>query len=347
MPDMNFNWLSISNKVSIPIIGSVDAITAILAGGIAFIILVVIVYKALHRKKNSSVPPEHGQQGQNPQPWKGNAVPRRLRRRGEETEALSPEQPVSVATRIASKEKSLEIANQLKGSSAFPANKQATASASRRHSASTAPREDELESLAEDLAGQNEREEKAKQELEELRKKLGILPTTETENQNPSAQGFAQPVPSEEASERRHQRWRDRVPPGKKPEPQQHGRRERGKTAVPQSFQQPSESENQLEELKKMEFKDLLKESESGEEKEGEEELKELENGEMGGESLPEEEEGPTKCPNCKRMTEKILYCPECGTGFCKQCATSFKKQGTEEYYQCTQCGAYVKSGRE
>jgi hypothetical protein len=43
-------------------------------------------------------------------------------------------------------------------------------------------------------------------------------------------------------------------------------------------------------------------------------------------------------CPNCKKSTEKILYCAKCGTAFCKNCA---KSQGTEKL--CPKCGTKIR----
>jgi len=44
-------------------------------------------------------------------------------------------------------------------------------------------------------------------------------------------------------------------------------------------------------------------------------------------------------CPNCKKESEKIIYCPKCGTAYCENCAKS--KQGNE--YTCPKCGAKTK----
>ncbi len=341
MADLNFGFSGLSNKVSIPVIGAVDGTIALLAGGIVLIILIVLLYKILHRKKTSGPPPEHGQQGTHPAPWKEGKpaeVPRRLQRRGGETE--TPLMQEIAPTKPLSGDKSSEIARQLKGETVSA---RATQPRQRRERKGG----NDLELLAGDLAEQNERDEKAKKELEELRKKLGMAPTTE---EMPASPVPALQEESEQPGERRHERWREqREAKPEQPRPVRgHGRRAKQTSAsTAPAFQQPTESESQLEQLKKMEFKDLLKESnEAKGEKSEEEELKELE-GEEGGEPLAGEEEGPQKCPNCKRTTEKVLYCPECGTGFCKQCAKSFKKQGNDEFYQCPGCEAYVKAGHD
>ncbi|MFA6065218.1 MAG: hypothetical protein WCW44_01365 [archaeon] len=45
-----------------------------------------------------------------------------------------------------------------------------------------------------------------------------------------------------------------------------------------------------------------------------------------------------SECPNCKKDTEHIVYCPKCGTAFCEKCG---KKQGNE--YTCPKCGTKTK----
>ncbi len=43
-------------------------------------------------------------------------------------------------------------------------------------------------------------------------------------------------------------------------------------------------------------------------------------------------------CPNCKKPTEKVVYCSKCGTAFCSNCA---KTQGTDKV--CPKCGTKIK----
>jgi len=43
-------------------------------------------------------------------------------------------------------------------------------------------------------------------------------------------------------------------------------------------------------------------------------------------------------CPNCKKETDKIIYCPKCGTAFCGKC--SKKDTGG---FACPKCGAKIK----
>jgi hypothetical protein len=51
--------------------------------------------------------------------------------------------------------------------------------------------------------------------------------------------------------------------------------------------------------------------------------------------ALDEEE-----CPNCKKDTSKIIYCPKCGTAYCSNCG---KKDVTNQYI-CPKCGAKTKA---
>ena len=53
------------------------------------------------------------------------------------------------------------------------------------------------------------------------------------------------------------------------------------------------------------------------------------------------EDEGDEKfsnCPNCKKSTEKVIYCPKCGAAFCVHCA---KTQGNDK--NCPKCGTKIK----
>jgi hypothetical protein len=58
--------------------------------------------------------------------------------------------------------------------------------------------------------------------------------------------------------------------------------------------------------------------------------IEDIKDDNMGGMELDESEE----CPNCKKDTDKIMYCPNCGTAFCNKCS---KKQG--DSYLCPKCG--------
>ncbi|MFA6268936.1 MAG: hypothetical protein WCW13_02390 [archaeon] len=44
-------------------------------------------------------------------------------------------------------------------------------------------------------------------------------------------------------------------------------------------------------------------------------------------------------CPNCKKETEKVVYCPKCGTAFCENCS---QKEGNQLI--CPKCKARVKA---
>jgi len=49
-------------------------------------------------------------------------------------------------------------------------------------------------------------------------------------------------------------------------------------------------------------------------------------------------DEEKSLCPNCKKNTEKVIYCSKCGTAFCVNCA---KTQGTDKL--CPKCGTKAK----
>jgi hypothetical protein len=65
------------------------------------------------------------------------------------------------------------------------------------------------------------------------------------------------------------------------------------------------------------------------------------ENKEMIKEDIEDTEEDldkKTKCPNCKKGVEKIIYCSKCGNAFCEKCA---KKEG--EHIFCPKCNQKIK----
>ncbi|MFH1240238.1 MAG: hypothetical protein V1672_03395 [Candidatus Diapherotrites archaeon] len=49
------------------------------------------------------------------------------------------------------------------------------------------------------------------------------------------------------------------------------------------------------------------------------------------------------KCPNCKTPTNDLVFCPECGTGFCPHCAKQAKKVGDRIHYTCPSCNYELK----
>ncbi len=70
-------------------------------------------------------------------------------------------------------------------------------------------------------------------------------------------------------------------------------------------------------------------------------ELKGLED---GVDNISEElETDKNSCPSCKSKTGELIFCFECGTGFCPHCATKAKKIGDITHYSCPKCGAEVK----
>ena len=50
------------------------------------------------------------------------------------------------------------------------------------------------------------------------------------------------------------------------------------------------------------------------------------------------------KCPNCKSKTENIIFCPNCGSGFCTHCAKAAKPLGNKVKYQCPICSHEFQS---
>lgn len=173
----------------------------------------------------------------------------------------------------------------------------------------------ELDTLARDLSDQSLKEEKTHEEIEELRQKLESLSGKKTV-------GTSASTASNVSARERHKLQRQKEKEGEEEKPLEG-----------------SETQETAEQLQKMEFKDLLAGRESEEEESEsrmERELKELGGG--------EKEEPIEKCPNCKKETQLVLYCPNCGTGFCSKCASSFKKTGAQEYYVCPTCQTPVKS---
>ena len=53
---------------------------------------------------------------------------------------------------------------------------------------------------------------------------------------------------------------------------------------------------------------------------------------------MEEEDEKKLNCPNCKKQTEKIIYCSKCGAAFCITCAQTI---GNDKV--CPKCKTKVK----
>lgn len=204
------------------------------------------------------------------------------------------------------------------------------------------PSGDGMEVLAENLAEEGQKEAEQQKEIEELKRKLGVVPKG-----NAPATETA-PAVKEHGH---HARWRERTQ-GKNEEPPVSGT----------SAAAPSATAETQSELQKMDFKDLLGEGKTKKKKqtasneEDEESLEGLDT-DLNGLSDSEEDdldamdenkdaldEAMDKCPNCKKDSAPILFCPQCGTGFCPECAASYKKQGSEDFYTCPKCGTAVKS---
>ena len=52
-------------------------------------------------------------------------------------------------------------------------------------------------------------------------------------------------------------------------------------------------------------------------------------------EKMEEDDTDKIKCPNCKKVTQKVLYCPKCGKAFCGNCGNKNK----EGKVTCPKCG--------
>ncbi|MFH1224838.1 MAG: zinc ribbon domain-containing protein [Candidatus Diapherotrites archaeon] len=52
------------------------------------------------------------------------------------------------------------------------------------------------------------------------------------------------------------------------------------------------------------------------------------------------------KCPNCRNPASDIIYCPNCGTGFCAHCAKGAEVLQEQIKYTCPKCGFQFKGRR-
>ncbi|MDD5148822.1 MAG: hypothetical protein PHH08_05155 [Candidatus ainarchaeum sp.] len=223
------------------------------------------------------------------------------------------------------------------------------------------------ELIAEDITAQEKKSrhmEIAVTKVNEFRAKHKRLPTPDEYDQ--IAENIYSQLKDQEASGRLSSSRRadiKRIPgiqqPAEKPAVEQAQPQRRGRTKAERAAlrgpseggfsQAPAQQEKQKENLKGLEIKDFLKED-SDELKEfkegGEEEPLEEDSGEegnfdlsgLGKEESPDEE----KCPNCKRTAEEVLFCPECGAGFCEQCAKT-ERIGSEKKIVCPKCGKTIK----
>lgn len=60
--------------------------------------------------------------------------------------------------------------------------------------------------------------------------------------------------------------------------------------------------------------------------------------GSTGDNLLVENENVKNTCPHCQIKTDRIVYCPSCGNGFCPNCAKSAKSEGEKTNYTCPIC---------
>ncbi|MFH1587110.1 MAG: hypothetical protein ABID38_04595 [Candidatus Diapherotrites archaeon] len=49
------------------------------------------------------------------------------------------------------------------------------------------------------------------------------------------------------------------------------------------------------------------------------------------------------RCPKCKTRTDHIIFCSECGQGFCNHCARGIEVQDEDVKYTCPKCGKQFK----
>ncbi len=99
--------------------------------------------------------------------------------------------------------------------------------------------------------------------------------------------------------------------------------------------------------IKGMDIADLFGEGKK-KSKVGEGELEGLsdfggEEDEFSMEGFGDEKEKKEGCPNCKKPTELIIYCPECGAAYCPACAKKIEKAAGKTKYYCPKCGKPIE----
>ncbi|MFH0955351.1 MAG: hypothetical protein V1777_04580 [Candidatus Micrarchaeota archaeon] len=193
----------------------------------------------------------------------------------------------------------------------------------------------DLDVLAENIAEDAQRSEAVDREMQELQKRLGKMPNPNSSAATAvsSAGTNAQVGSGETPSQRHHSRRMQ-----KQAETQKE---ESSSPAV------PTASMDALSKVQNMDFKDLF-ENKEGKNKKKKNELDDVESDlqELGGDADDKDGDGePETCPSCRKETEKVLYCPECGNAFCKNCAAAFKRKGNDSYLVCPKCQTEVKSG--
>ena len=138
----------------------------------------------------------------------------------------------------------------------------------------------------------------------------------------------------------------------KKEERAWHKRRgKKGKKIKQEKAPEKAKKEiSELKELSELNLKDLVSES-SGlelEDIEKEKPLKDLEKELKKIDPIEthfkiEIQTTKNKCPTCKNKTDEIIYCPDCGTGFCTHCALKAEKEKENIKYSCPKCKAKFK----
>lgn len=52
------------------------------------------------------------------------------------------------------------------------------------------------------------------------------------------------------------------------------------------------------------------------------------------------------KCPSCRNKTEHVIFCPNCGSGFCPHCAAKAEVLGNAVKYSCPACKYSFKASK-
>jgi predicted RNA-binding Zn-ribbon protein involved in translation (DUF1610 family) len=209
-----------------------------------------------------------------------------------------------------------------------------------------APNSAEVEGIAEEVYRQlkDDYERRMREEREELRKKSLL----EREKQR-IKQAVERGRKEAERDERKAaQQKRMKGEAGEKELPPEEGKAGRLAKPLPEEEEAlPTEEEKEAEEEPIEPLPEEKGESLSLEE------VEELSTGAEGQlEELEEEietaeteiETGKNVCPECGNKADEIVFCPECGTGFCAHCAEAVKVDGREVRYKCPSCGHTVKT---
>ena len=188
------------------------------------------------------------------------------------------------------------------------------------------PEQKEYDSISESIYAQLKDKEQRKKAIERLERKKG----RETEKK-----GEIKGTEKENEKKRKHGR---------------HGHRK--EQAKEKGFQTPEkeslEAEETLsdEEIKGMSVEDLFSSDKKEKGNAGFGDLEKIDGDEFSLEGLKGMGEKPSassKCPKCGAETERVVFCPECGTAFCEKCAKKVEVQGNVKTFVCPSCGKKIK----